>query len=58
MKRWLIFGLAVFLSASLFANDAKLAPELKQSTGSQMVSIIVQYKTPPGDVHKAQEINW
>src|SRR5271165_3455965 len=54
MRRWLVLGFAVLISASLMANDAKLAPELKQAAGNQNVSVIVQYKTVPGDAHRAR----
>ncbi len=54
MRRGLILGFALLISASLMANDAKLAPELKQVGGNQTVSVIVQYNTPPTAVHRAR----
>ena len=52
MKRWMVLWFAILTSATVLANDAKLAPELKQSANDQMVSVIVQYKTVPSNVSK------
>src|SRR5271165_6431188 len=52
MRRWLTFAFAVLIPAMVLANDAKVAPELKQTASDQTVSVIVQYKTVPGTVHK------
>src|SRR5271166_1249398 len=52
MRRWLILAFVVLIPAMVMANDAKLAPELKQTAGNQTVSVIVQHKTVPGTVNK------
>src|SRR5664279_870456 len=52
MKRWMVLWFAILTSATVLANDAKLAPELKQLANDQMVSVIVQYKTVPSNVSK------
>ena len=54
MKRWLILAFVALIPAMVMANDAKLAPELKQTTSNQTVSVIVQYKTVPTAVHKSR----
>src|SRR5271167_1089570 len=54
MRRWLILAFAVLIPVMVMANDAKLAPELKQAATDQMVSVIVQFKTIPGDAHKSK----
>ena len=54
MRRWLILAVAVLIPAMVMANDAKLAPELKQTASDRTVSVIVQYKTVPGNVHKGR----
>src|SRR5271165_110875 len=52
MRRWLTLMFAILIPAMVFANDAKLAPELKQAASDHVVSVIVQYKTVPGNIHK------
>jgi len=52
MRRWLTLVFAALLPAMVLANDAKLAPELKQAASDHVVSVIVQYNTVPGNVHK------
>ena len=52
MKRWVLLWLAMLMSGTALANDAKLAPELKNSTSDRMVSVIVRYKTVPGSASK------
>ena len=47
MKSWMVFWFAILMSALAVADDAKLAPELKQTANDQMVSVIVQYKAAP-----------
>lgn len=54
MKRWMAVWFAILMPAAMLANDAKLAPELKQRASDQMVSVIVQYKTVPGSVSKSK----
>src|SRR5271157_701413 len=52
MRRWLILTFAMLIPVMVVANDAKLAPELKQATTDGMVSVIVRYNTVPGNIHK------
>ncbi|HZP22235.1 MAG TPA: S8 family serine peptidase, partial [Terriglobales bacterium] len=54
MKRWLWLVFSFLIAAPLMANDAKLAPELKQPTGNQTTAVIVQYRTVPGEAHRAR----
>src|SRR5271165_4675550 len=54
MKRWLVLSFAILLPVMVLGQAAKLAPELNQSSGGQMVSVIVQYNSVPGKVHQAR----
>src|SRR5664279_499144 len=45
MRRSFLLVVAVLIPAALFAQAAKLAPELQQASSGQMVSVIVQYKS-------------
>ena len=45
MKRSLLLVMAVLIPTVLFAQGAKLAPELQRASGTQMVPVIVQYKS-------------
>ena len=52
VKRSALVLLVTLLSTVMWGADSKLAPDIKADDSGESVSIIVQFKQPPGEAHK------